>query len=245
MPNPILKVLSTLNHHEVKYLLMGGQACVYYGAAEFSRDTDVAILSRPDNIERLKNALHALQAKVIAVPSMDIACLDKGHAIHFRCQHPDANGMRLDIMSVMRNLPGFDELWPRRTTAEIEGHSIDLLSLPDLITAKKTQRDKDWPMIRRLVEAHYVSYSGASNAEREVFWLRECRTPSLLRVLVTTYPGSISQVEEVRPFLKSVDGMTDEYIEKALYEEETRERALDRAYWKPLREELERMRHGG
>ncbi|HMP71831.1 MAG TPA: hypothetical protein PKE55_01070 [Kiritimatiellia bacterium] len=44
MPNPILKVLSTLNDHEVKYLLMGGQACVYYGAAEFSRDTDVALL---------------------------------------------------------------------------------------------------------------------------------------------------------------------------------------------------------
>jgi hypothetical protein len=30
---------------------MGGQACVFYGAAEFSRDTDLAILasSRPKN----------------------------------------------------------------------------------------------------------------------------------------------------------------------------------------------------
>ena len=27
---------------------MGGQACVFYGAAEFSRDTDMAILASPE-----------------------------------------------------------------------------------------------------------------------------------------------------------------------------------------------------
>ena len=30
--------------HRVRALLMGGQACVFYGAAEFSRDTDLAIV---------------------------------------------------------------------------------------------------------------------------------------------------------------------------------------------------------
>jgi len=40
IPNPIRKVLSTFRNCEVRALLMGGQACVFYGAAEFSRDTD-------------------------------------------------------------------------------------------------------------------------------------------------------------------------------------------------------------
>ena len=31
--------------HHVRALLMGGQACVFYGAAEFSRDTDLAIVA--------------------------------------------------------------------------------------------------------------------------------------------------------------------------------------------------------
>jgi hypothetical protein len=44
IPNPILKVLSTLSCHMVRHLLIGGQACVLYGAAEFSRDCDVVIL---------------------------------------------------------------------------------------------------------------------------------------------------------------------------------------------------------
>ena len=42
MPNPIRKVLSSMRAHRVRALLMGGQACVFYGAAEFSRDTDLA-----------------------------------------------------------------------------------------------------------------------------------------------------------------------------------------------------------
>lgn len=65
IPNPILKVLLTLTASRVKYLLMGGQACVFYGAAEFSRDTDIAVLSDTDNLTRLSEALDALQAQCI------------------------------------------------------------------------------------------------------------------------------------------------------------------------------------
>ena len=60
---------------------MGGQACVFYGAAEFSRDTDFAILASPANLARLTAALAELQADLIAVPSFDIAYLRKGHAV--------------------------------------------------------------------------------------------------------------------------------------------------------------------
>jgi hypothetical protein len=35
--NPILKVLSSIQAHRLQALLMDGQACVFYGAAEFSR----------------------------------------------------------------------------------------------------------------------------------------------------------------------------------------------------------------
>jgi hypothetical protein len=44
IPSPIRKALSTIRRHRVDHLLMGGQACVLYGAAEFSRDLDLALL---------------------------------------------------------------------------------------------------------------------------------------------------------------------------------------------------------
>ena len=55
----------------MRSLLMGGQACVLYGAAEFSRDTDVVVLSDDDNLDRLGSAVRELRADVIAVPPFD------------------------------------------------------------------------------------------------------------------------------------------------------------------------------
>ena len=57
IPNPIRKVLSSMRAHRVRALLMGGQACVFYGAAEFSRDTDFAIIADAANLARMRKAL--------------------------------------------------------------------------------------------------------------------------------------------------------------------------------------------
>jgi hypothetical protein len=100
---------------------MGGQACVFYGAAEFSRDTDLAIVASSENLARLTQALKDLQAEVIAVPPFEAKYLRKGHAVHFRCHHDDASGMRVDVMTKMRGVDSFQKLWARRTTYQSMG----------------------------------------------------------------------------------------------------------------------------
>ena len=72
IPNPIRRVLSSIREHRARALLMGGQACVLYGAAEFSRGTDLVILADVGNLTRLRRALAELQAEVIAVPPFQI-----------------------------------------------------------------------------------------------------------------------------------------------------------------------------
>jgi PHD/YefM family antitoxin component YafN of YafNO toxin-antitoxin module len=42
---------------------MGGQACVLYGAAEFSRDLNLALLIEAGNLERFRELLAELQAE--------------------------------------------------------------------------------------------------------------------------------------------------------------------------------------
>ena len=79
IPNPIRKVLSSMRAHRVRALLMGGQACVFYGAAEFSRDTDLAIVADAVNLARLRQALAELQAAPIAVPPFALKFLRRGH----------------------------------------------------------------------------------------------------------------------------------------------------------------------
>ena len=112
---------------------MGGQACVFYGAAEFSRDLDLLILPDADNLGRIQSALASLDAALVAVPPFEARHLLRGHAVYFRCRRPDVAGLRIDIMASLRGVAGFEELWERRTTIEVDGQPIDLLAIEDLV----------------------------------------------------------------------------------------------------------------
>jgi hypothetical protein len=220
---------------------MGGQACVFYGAAEFSRDTDLAILGDEDNLARVHRAIAELRGEVIAVPPFAPEHLSRGHAVHFRCHHPEADRLRVDLMSKMRGVAPFPELWERRTTIEMEdGLRCDLLALPDLVAAKKTQRDKDWPMIRRLIEADCAAASGEASAARLRFWLLEARTPELIAELARRFPQECAALAPARPLLSGP--FEFETLGRRILDEEQAERELDRAYWLPLKRELEAMR---
>ena len=238
IPNPIRKVLSSIQKHRVRALLMGGQACVFYGAAEFSRDTDLAILADAANLSRLRTA------EVIAVPPLRLEYLRRGHAVHFRCRHPEAFRMRVDVMSVMRGVDSFNKLWARRATVTLpDGFSADLMSLPDLVKAKKTQREKDWPMLTRLVEAHYFQNCATANASQLAFWFLELRTPELLLELARRHPAICRRLTPRRPLLACARLGDSSGLERDLRDEEDRERQADRLCWLPLRRELEALRH--
>lgn len=221
---------------------MGGQACVLYGAAEFSRDTDLAILASAANLARLRQALEELQAETIAVPPFEPQWLNLGLAVHFRCRQPDAANMRIDVMSKMRGVDPFDQLWQRRTTIDADGSKIDLMSLPDLVRAKKTQRAKDWPMIARLVEASYFAHSAHPTEEQLDFWLRELRTPGILIDLASSYREQCLSRQSMRPLLALAVAKDEPKLQAALRQEEDEQREADRAYWQPLKRELERLR---
>jgi hypothetical protein len=239
-PNPILRALSSIRKSGAKTLLMGGQACVFYGAAEFSRDLDLLLLADEPNLDRLRAALSSLLAEPIAIPALAAESLRRGLAVHFRCRREDVAGLRIDVMAVLRGVASFDELWARRTTIEVDGEEIDLLSLEDLVQSKKTQRDKDWPMIRRLVEQSF--FTNDAEPRRVEFWLRELRTPDLLMRVAKEHPAAAGIVARERPAVSGAQIASVEQLELALAQEEIEERRNDRAYWDPLKQELEQLR---
>ncbi len=226
-------------------LLMGGQACVFYGAAEFSRDLDLLILADAANFQRIRSALADLDAKSIAVSPFDAGFLSRGHAVHFRCQRDDVKGLRIDLMSVLRTGANFEDMWDRRTTIEIEGQPVDLMALEDLVNAKKTQRNKDWPMIGRLMERSYFTRDDIVTPEQAGFWLRELRTAELLIEASVAWPEIARAVRSERPAVAVAIRGDASLVAIALEEEERAERSLDREYWQPLKRELEQARRSG
>jgi hypothetical protein len=221
---------------------MGGQACVFYGAAEFSRDLDLLILADSDNLAHLHSALADLGAEEIAVPSFDARLLARGHAVHFRCNREDVAELRIDIMSSLRGVAAFEELWQRRTTIETEGQEVDMLSIEDLVRAKKTQRDKDWPMIRRLVEQSYFGAAVPPPRALVDFWLRELRTPELLLAVASAHPDAATNLVPARLAIAAALRGDVPATNEALGAEEREERRKDREYWEPLKRELEELR---
>jgi len=236
-------VLETMSEHGVRCLLVGGQACVIYGAAEFSKDVDFLVMADAENFERIRKAASALKAEVIAVPPFEKKYLDEGLAIHLRGGVPGAEDFRIDLMSKMRGVGPFAELWERRTIVEGESFSINLMSVADLVRSKKTQREKDWPMIQRLVEVHYLNRrTGDAGPEEKKFWFREMRTAELIVEIAERFPEEARDLETGRPLLKAAGIGDITEVRRALTAEIEAEKEADRRYWEPLKARLGELR---
>ena len=214
-----------------------------YGAAQFSKDIDFLVPADAENFDRLHTALAELKAERIAVPPFDPAHLARDHAVHFRCAHPDADGLRVDVMTKLRGPTDFEALWSRRFTLTAErGEVFELLNIGDLVQAKKTQRDKDWPMVSLLVETHYFAFAAEPTPERIAFWLREARTPERLVELAGRFPEDCRKLSGERFLLASALAGNLDGLRRELMEEELRDRQRDREYWAPLKAEMEAFR---
>jgi hypothetical protein len=112
-----------------------------------------------------------------------------------------------------------------------------------LVQAKKTQRDKDWFMLRRLVLAHFAQNRAAPTPEHIDFWLREAREVAMLLELARTYPERAAVLRQARPLLAAAGAGDAARLCVALDAEEQAERQADREYWRPLRVDLEALRH--
>lgn len=222
---------------------MGGQACVFYGAAQVSKDVDFLVLADEANFKKLHDALGILMAKRIAVPWFDPVYLERGHAVHFRCSAPGVEGLRIDVMSRLRDLSPFDELWERRTViGDAEGHEFHLLSVPDLVQAKKTQCAKDWPVIEALVSIHVRENAANPKPQWIEFWLCEARSPELLVELSSNFPMESERLLAKRLLLALAKGGHMPELRAALDAEVRAEQDKDRLYWEPLKLEMEAFR---
>ncbi len=100
-------------------------------------------------------------------------------------------------MSVLHGCDPFPNLWHRRTKVLLPGVGpIAVLSLPDLVQAKKTQRDKDWPMVRRLIEADYHRRGRRPPRSQIEFWLAR----PLVRMAYTAERALAATIPEQGPW---------------------------------------------
>jgi len=120
----------------VAYALVGGFAVNYYGYVRTTQDIDFLIYPSQDNADRMMEALSIFGFGEAGIPKEYFT--KEGAAIHIGVE-PN----RIDFLTSLKGLDN-DTIFKNLQDAKIEGISIKIISLADLIKVKKySERLKD------------------------------------------------------------------------------------------------------
>ena len=147
-----LGMLGVLRDHDVEFIVVGGVCAALHGAPITTLDLDVVHRRTSENIERLEQALVALDAvyryhpkRITPTPSH---LASPGHQLLMTKVGP------LDLLGTLVDDLGYDELLPDTVEVCVEiGLTVRLLTFEKLIEIKeKTGRPKDQVMLLTLRE---------------------------------------------------------------------------------------------
>ncbi len=132
-----IQVLKAFDEQKVDYILIGGVAVILYGMERLTRDIDIFIKMVPENIEKLRKALH-LVFNDSSIDEITIDELDNYPVIRYGT--PD--GFYIDIMTRIGELFSYEDL--EYEIIECHGIKIKIGTPETLYKLKKdTVRYKD------------------------------------------------------------------------------------------------------
>ena len=137
-----LEFFSLLFQNQVRYLIVGGEAVIYYGFARLTGDVDIFYDVSADNITRLYTALHQFWEGDIPGVEHKSELAEPGVIFQFGVP-PN----RIDLMNKVDQVT-FEPAWKNRTIEKVVQKSgpveIYYIGLSELISNKKSMgRYKD------------------------------------------------------------------------------------------------------
>jgi predicted nucleotidyltransferase len=134
----LVKLCDSLNREKVKYVIIGGCAVVLHGYFRTTNDIDLLVDSSPENIKRLKKALHDLWGSedVFEIGDDDIM---QYAVVRFA---PESEEIAIDLIGKIGKIT-FEVAIGNIEELEIEGVKVPLCGLSTLIETKKGIRPKD------------------------------------------------------------------------------------------------------
>ena len=128
-------LLASLHEHNVAYTVIGGIAVQVHGHRRTTKDLDVIADPASENLTRLAAALVALQARPRDLPGGPPSA---EHLAHAPIVPPLTT--RHGELHILRDVPGapdYRELRDRALVVELDGISVAIAGLDDLIAMKR------------------------------------------------------------------------------------------------------------
>lgn len=166
-------MLETLNRNGVRYVLIGGLAATLHGSTLRTGDADICPARGTDNLERLAAALGELDPRLRAADApegvgfpCDAAFFSRVELCNLTTVYGD-----LDVSFRPSGTEGFDDLERHIVTYDLDGLTVPVASLDDVIRSKRAaNRAKDRAAlpelealreeIRRIAQQGYEEHYG-------------------------------------------------------------------------------------
>lgn len=131
MDRDLKELLSTLNAHKVRYLVVGAYAVAFHSEPRATKDMDVWVATDPENAASTFAALKEFGFQLQGISVADFS--EPGS--FFRM------GVPPNMIEILTNISGveFSEAWERRTQFPVDGDpgfQVHVISRRDLIAAK-------------------------------------------------------------------------------------------------------------
>ena len=151
----IQEFLNLLSKHDVKYLIVGGEAVIYYGYARLTGDIDIFYESVQENAERLYEALNEFWEDRIPGLKSTEELTEPGVIIQFGVP-PN----RIDLINRIENV-NFKDAWKKKVVETIASNEhkfpVYFIGIKQLIMNKASlNRPKDLEdlkYLRKMIES--------------------------------------------------------------------------------------------
>jgi hypothetical protein len=154
-----LDLFRALEREKVRYLLVGGVAVNLHGIGRLTVDVDLMLALDSENLTRFISAVRPFKVKpVVPVPLEDFmderkvkGWIEEKGMLAFALRPADPAQPTVDVL-VKPAVP-FDEAYTRHVTRRIEGVTVRIAAIEDIIRLKtNTGRQKDEADIKALTQ---------------------------------------------------------------------------------------------
>jgi hypothetical protein len=158
-PVPVVRALSDAG---VDFVVIGGVAGGFHGSSYGTEDIDLAYSRERANLERLADALRALDARLRGAPDdvpfqLDAATLEAGGNFTFTTSLGS-----VDILAYPAGAPSYERLRDAAAVGNFAGHAVRFASLDHLIAMKEAAgRPRD-----KLMASEYRTIADERRRER-------------------------------------------------------------------------------
>ena len=144
LPFDPLRILKTLDRHQVRFVIIGGIAGRLWGSTTVTNDLDICHALDRDNLEAMAAALSELEVRLRGA-SLDLPFVADARTLkagdHFTFVSSAGN---LDLLGMPAGSGGYPALARTATAMDVGGVTVQVAAIEDLIAMKRAAgRPKD------------------------------------------------------------------------------------------------------